>query len=100
VGVRVIARGLSVVLASRVAHGPFSHLCESCLGIDHEVWSKAVLLSEETQVHQTLKRHFDHTFPRRVAELKGPVLKGKKKINQYITDIETEVRTNAAKNGV
>jgi antitoxin ParD1/3/4 len=30
----------------------------------------------------------------------GIVLKGKKKISQFITDIETEVRTNAAKNGV
>ena len=27
-------------------------------------------------------------------------LKGKKKINQFNRDIETEVRTNAAKNGV
>jgi len=31
---------------------------------------------------------------------KGIVLKGKKEINQFIRDIETEVRTNAAKNGV
>jgi antitoxin ParD1/3/4 len=30
---------------------------------------------------------------------KGIVLKGKKEINQFIRDIETEVRTNAAKNG-
>jgi antitoxin ParD1/3/4 len=31
---------------------------------------------------------------------KGIVLKGKKEINQFIRDIETEVRTKAAKNGV
>src|ERR1700722_8713624 len=31
---------------------------------------------------------------------KGIVLNGKKEINQFIRDIETDVRTNAAKNGV
>jgi antitoxin ParD1/3/4 len=31
---------------------------------------------------------------------KGIVLKGKREINQFIRNIETEVRTNAAKKGV
>ena len=55
-----------------VGHGPFSHLFEPCLGIDHEDWSRAIILSEETKVHQVLRRNFDHTFPRRVAELIDP----------------------------
>src|SRR4051794_31752837 len=52
-----------------VGHGPFSHLSELCLGTDHEEWSKAIIRSEETEVHQVLRRSFEPTFPRRVAEL-------------------------------
>ncbi len=52
-----------------IGHGPFSHLAESCLGIDHEDWTKAILVSEESHVHRVLRRAFDAAFPRRVAEL-------------------------------
>jgi uncharacterized protein len=55
-----------------IGHGPFSHLFEPCLGVDHEEWSRAIILSEETKVNGVLRRNFDHTFPRRVAELIDP----------------------------
>jgi HD superfamily phosphohydrolase len=55
-----------------VGHGTFSHLFEPCLGIDHEEWSRAIILSEETKIHEVLRRNFDHTFPQRVAELIDP----------------------------
>ena len=47
------------------------------------------------RIRQAAKQGFDE-----IDQGKGIVLKGKKEINQFITDIETEVRTNAAKNGV
>ncbi|MHC5539775.1 HD domain-containing protein [Singulisphaera rosea] len=55
-----------------VGHGPFSHVFEPCLGIDHEEWSGAIVLSEETEVNKVLRRHFDPTFSRQVANLIDP----------------------------
>jgi hypothetical protein len=45
-------------------------------------------------LRQAAKQGFDE-----IDQGKGVVLKGKKEINRFLTDIEAEVRTNAAKNG-
>lgn len=59
---------LATALLHDVGHGPFSHLFEPCLGIDHEEWSIAVIRDETSSVHQVLKRESAY-LPDHVADL-------------------------------
>jgi antitoxin ParD1/3/4 len=83
-------------VASQVASGRYSNASE--------IVREALRLLEEQEqerkaklnvLRRAAKQGFDE-----IDQGKGIVLKGKKEINQFIKDIETEVRTNAAKNGV
>jgi HD superfamily phosphohydrolase len=59
---------LAAALIHDVGHGPFSHLFEPCLGIDHEEWSMAVILREDTKINSVL-RNVDRMLPQTVADL-------------------------------
>ncbi len=87
---------LNNFVARQVASGRYSNASE--------IVREALRLLEEQEQERkaklnalrlAAKQGFDE-----IDQGKGIVLKGKKQINQFIRDIETEVRTNAAKNGV
>lgn len=59
---------LATALLHDVGHGPFSHLFEPCLGIEHEVWSIKIVLDPDSRVNKIL-RGFDTYLPQKVADL-------------------------------
>ncbi len=59
---------LATALLHDVGHGPFSHLFEPCLGIDHEKWSMAIINDTESKINQILTRE-DEYLPKHVTDL-------------------------------
>lgn len=59
---------LATAVLHDVGHGPFSHLFEPCLGINHEQWSIAVILDPDSKVNEVLKREGAY-LPQHVADL-------------------------------
>jgi antitoxin ParD1/3/4 len=91
-----LAEHLDHFVARQVASGRYSNA--------GKIVREALRLLEEREQErkaklEALRRAAKQGFDE-IDQGKGIVLKGKKEINQVIRDIETEVRTNAAKNGV
>ncbi len=62
---------LAAALLHDVGHGPFSHVFEPCLGIDHEEWSIKTIRDEETGVNKVLRK-IHKSLPETVADLIDP----------------------------
>jgi uncharacterized protein len=81
---------LAAALLHDIGHGPFSHVFEPCLGVNHEEWSVKVLVSEETSVHRVLHK-FANWLPRTVSELIEPKNQEHPPWQKYLLSSELDV---------
>lgn len=59
---------LAAALLHDVGHGPFSHVFEPCLGVDHEEWSVKAVRDQSSSVYKVLSKE-DPDLPESVAKL-------------------------------